>query len=987
MIGILLFIHSIHAQQRTAVVQLQTDLNKYLLQNTIAGICSDSLGGIWAATQFGILHSDGTDTRLIHTGNDTSIKSNRFNGIYYLPEAGFHIAVNTAMQMFRLGKSGRMYPYKIRNDERLITHSNRAFLINQHEWNLPASLQPIIPVDLYHYDRKLCGFYVLDTWYGVPAAGGRKNKYYIKQTKGDNTFVRDDNELFFYVHGVLKYHNTMLQGYEDVICLEDSLIVVRQKSGLYFFNLNSGMLQITGSLEPLRIGEAIVIFPVDHTTYYLGTYNYGIAELNLMPVEVLNGPIPSIHKNLYIYSYARTLDSVFLTTYEGLIRLSHSIKNSAKLWSSPVSSSSLLVDDEQRVWTSMNRDVGYFNMRTNKFISFGQVPYTPHVFFKHQGALYFTVYEHLYRIEPESKQLVYLKQYNETRRFYGIRHMGNKTFLLSDHGLIQLDHNLNAVAQKYQGYIIRDVVETPQGMYVATYGDGLHLLKADGTGKRIFQDRFGWSSAALSMRYDSLRKRLWLVCNKGIFILGLNKNGLPGPAQHLLACGSELPCTELNGGDYEVRPEDLYYYFPSNNGLMKVPINWNTGKTSQEYLLKGVVSNGKNIHISDQIYLPAAHRNIIFKLLLPFSFHEENEEQEYRLLPLFQNWRPIPENRQLLFSQLPHGSYTLWIRNANGERRITTIHVARFWFQEPLFHLSVVLLLVGVIVLLISLRTRTLRNRSAALERAVAQKTEALNINLKQLEASQKQVADETAIRENMNSVLLHDIRSPLLFLTQSSYNLNNKLKLRYPELFDAANVLAGTVKDLYILSSDYITWLKNRKSGLGPEPEILSLNHLIEETLSFYRPIISTANNNINYHCAPEDQRRMFCTDGQLLRCVLRNLIDNSNKFTKNGSIRVELNHEPGCAIVTVHDNGDGLPARILTTYARRSKDKPNLWTLKAMQSEEIGMNMILQFTEMIQGVITYERQSDETSKFRLILTELQRQESSEDESLKSMP
>jgi hypothetical protein len=100
-----------------------------------------------------------------------------------------------------------------------------------------------------------------------------------------------------------------------------------------------------------------------------------------------------------------------------------------------------------------------------------------------------------------------------------------------------------------------------------------------------------------------------------------------------------------------------------------------------------------------------------------------------------------------------------------------------------------------------------------------------------------------------------------------------------------------------------------------------------------------------------------------------------------------VELNHEPGCAIVTVHDNGDGLPARILTTYARRSKDKPNLWTLKAMQSEEIGMNMILQFTEMIQGVITYERQSDETSKFRLILTELQRQESSEDESLKSMP
>lgn len=987
MVSALLFVHSLQAQQRTAVVQLQTELNKYLLQNTIAGMCSDSLGGIWAATQFGILHSDGTDTRLIHTGNDTSLKSNRFNGIYFLEEAGIHIAVNTDMQIFRLGKSGRMYPFKIRADQRLITHNNRAFLINQKEWNLPASLQLIIPADFYHFDGRLKGFHVLDNWYGTTAAGGRKNKYYLKHRKGEHMFLRDDNEIFFYVQGVLKYHNTLLEGYEDVIRFEDSLVVVREKSGLFFFNINSGLMQKTGSLEPLRIGEAIVIFPVDHITYYLGTYNYGIAELNLMPVEVLNGPIPSIHRNLYIYSYARTSDSVFLTTYEGLIRLSENIQNSALLWKSPVTSSSLLIDDQQRVWTSMRRNVGYYHLHTKRFISLGEVPFTPHIFFKHQGALYFTVYEHLYRIDPKLKQLVYLKNYSGTRRFYGFRKIGNKYFLLSDHGLVQLDHNMNAVAQKYPGYIIRDVVETPKGIYVATYGDGLHLLKADGTGKRIFQDRFGWSSAALSLRYDSLHKRLWLVCNKGIFILELDKAGNPGPVQHLLACGSELPCTELNGGDYEVRPEDRYYYFPSNDGLMKIPINWNTGKATKEFMLKTISAGGKIIPVSDQIHLPAAHKNLVLKLLIPFSFHEENEEQEYRLLPLFQQWRPIPENRQLLFSQLPFGTYTLWIRNAKGERRITTIHVARFWFQEPLFHLSVVLLLVGAVVLLFYIRTRRLRNRSALLERAVAQKTEALNINLKTLEASQKRLAEETAIRENMNSVLLHDIRSPLLFLTQSSYNLNNKLRLRFPEVLDAANVLAGTVKDLYILSSDYITWLKNRKSGQGPEPEMLSLNKLIEETLNFYRPIISATNNSFTYHCAPKDRDHLFCTDGQLLRCVLRNLIDNSNKFTQNGSIRVELNHEAGAGIITVYDNGKGLPARILTTYARRSKDNPKLWTLKAMPSEEIGMNMILQFTEMIQGVITYERLPDETSKFRLVLKELSVQDDAGAESLKSMP
>lgn len=202
-IAALLSMHSVQAQQRTAVVQLQTELNKYLLQNTIAGMCSDSLGGIWAATQFGILHSDGTDTRLIHTGNDTALKSNRFNGIYFLEEAGFHIAVNSAMQIFRLGKSGRMYPYKLKEDQGLITHNNRAFLINRKEWQIPTSVPAILPADLYHYNGTLRGFYALDQWFGNAAQGGRKYKYYLRQSKGGNTFLRDDNEIFFYVQGTL----------------------------------------------------------------------------------------------------------------------------------------------------------------------------------------------------------------------------------------------------------------------------------------------------------------------------------------------------------------------------------------------------------------------------------------------------------------------------------------------------------------------------------------------------------------------------------------------------------------------------------------------------------------------------------------------------------------------------------------------------------------------------------------------------------------
>ena len=118
------------------------------------------------------------------------------------------------------------------------------------------------------------------------------------------------------------------------------------------------------------------------------------------------------------------------------------------------------------------------------------------------------------------------------------------------------------------------------------------------------------------------------------------------------------------------------------------------------------------------------------------------------------------------------------------------------------------------------------------LQFAVDKKTAELKQNLDALKQSQELLKQETALRENMNSVLLPDIRSPLLFLTQSSYNLNNTLKERFPQGLDSANVLAGTVKDLYFLSSDYIVWLKNRKSGAKAETEILKLCELLDEIL-----------------------------------------------------------------------------------------------------------------------------------------------------------
>jgi signal transduction histidine kinase len=94
--------------------------------------------------------------------------------------------------------------------------------------------------------------------------------------------------------------------------------------------------------------------------------------------------------------------------------------------------------------------------------------------------------------------------------------------------------------------------------------------------------------------------------------------------------------------------------------------------------------------------------------------------------------------------------------------------------------------------------------------------------------------------------------------------------------------------------------------------------------------------------------------THAGIFKSILRNLLDNSNKYTPGGRIHLKVCQVGAGLLVQVEDSGSGLPDDILQIYGSKNAGEGE-WVLQATAADEIGLNLILRFTRMLNGRLTY--------------------------------
>lgn len=158
----------------------------------------------------------------------------------------------------------------------------------------------------------------------------------------------------------------------------------------------------------------------------------------------------------------------------------------------------------------------------------------------------------------------------------------------------------------------------------------------------------------------------------------------------------------------------------------------------------------------------------------------------------------------------------------------------------------------------------------------------------------------------------------------------------------------------LDVFTREFLVWLTTQQAGFRIRNEYVQVQDMFSEANTFFSNILNWNNNKLEIETA-EDIR--VWTDKQLMRIVLHNLIDNANKHTENGIIRISaLLKKDDMLEIKVKDNGKGMTHTELEVLQSRLEDEKNQFITDSTGS--LGYRIIRDFMTKLGGKIAVESQ-----------------------------
>ncbi len=174
----------------------------------------------------------------------------------------------------------------------------------------------------------------------------------------------------------------------------------------------------------------------------------------------------------------------------------------------------------------------------------------------------------------------------------------------------------------------------------------------------------------------------------------------------------------------------------------------------------------------------------------------------------------------------------------------------------------------------------------------------AMLVRIEQLMATTKQVSSDIA----------HELRTPLTRMVQRLDK--TKKQGDSPESHDAA--MAQVLTELHDILETFDALLRIGQldaSAPGLQAATVDLSELVTSMADTYQAVAAELGQALQSRVAPNIQCQ---SDKRLVSQMLSNVIENAIKHCPAGSeIQIQLRHAAGKAVLTVSDNGPGIPER----------------------------------------------------------------------------
>jgi len=405
--------------------------------------------------------------------------------------------------------------------------------------------------------------------------------------------------------------------------------------------------------------------------------------------------------------------------------------------------------------------------------------------------------------------------------------------------------------------------------------------------------------------------------------------------------------------------EALPYYYRALE--IQEEINLSTGIAVSKlnlgdiYLKMGDIENAdKYLYECLKISKKIGYRDVqsdCYELLAKYYKEKENFREAFKYSQLFsetedsifseQTSRRFAEMQVSFESELKDREIELLTKN----EELRNLNLIKQ--KNKIIYLAISLLFITFLVWLL-FRSYLLRKKNL---QSFKKKNVELFYSSKKLKRSEIRLKDTNESMDRFFSIIAHDLINPfhaLLTLAEMLNNQNEELKKE--EVIKYSQLINTSAKNLYNLLSNLLQWTRAQTGKLDNKPEYLDANNSVNTVTALLN--IATKEKKIELVSSINKNHKVYC-DENLLLTILRNLIHNAIKYSKNGG-KVEISTvvKNGFIEFSIADNGIGISK---TNLDNLFNIKHSFSTKGTNNEEGTGLGLILckEFVEIIGGEI----------------------------------
>ncbi|WP_300602335.1 sensor histidine kinase [Niabella sp.] len=988
----LFFIHTLVYAQTNNYVIKQYNSENGLPQNSVKAIKFDKSGFCWLATEAGIVRFDNNNFKSYGSDVVKGLKGERIVAMM-ADTAGNIYAQTLDFQNIKITGSTSLYAYL----PKLAGTDSLNFMATGYITKSPT------------FDSLWQAIYNAATIPLVKTPGGMKNgdiylfqggnAYFIRKTNitklkrnetepvgrlilGDHYYLQvwpgnrsrcwnNGVEQAGPIHGAISSNKQFLSGdFKALWCERGAFIYAG--GNLYELFYRNGAVDSKCVLSNLNLEMPLCIaYRPDLKTYFIGTGTQGLYTIKVS--DFIYPEIPKESGPENYYTIAKTSQDDILVN-NALVRRDNSSLY-VPLYNSDGRAS--YTDSADRIYYENSYLLSRYNSRTgvidrnifqldNRMISI--IP------FKEDGTLLLCTHSSLYKITAEGR-LIYQKKFSPDMVATELVPLKNEACLLATAaGLKWYDLKNHTISRSIlDSFSIRNVYPDKQNrLWIGTDGKGSFLY----TNNKLYPLPPGPRRAFSSIHafIEDNTGNFWLPTNNGLYKVQIQTlaDFATGKTNSVFWSafnkGNGLRTNEFNGG---ANPNFQWLHdgalvLPSIDGLVKFyPNRFTTDFPREKIFIDEISIDGQSIildSINGPIRLKPTFQNLHIKIACPFFGNKEDLKLEYKIGTNKGEWIPVPSSGIVSINTLPAGDYTLMFRKAGSNEHTpggsisVNITVTPFFYRTGWFFAGIVLLIGGLVYMSSRRRVAKLEKEKLKIEKIVETRTEKLSTAVQQLEDSEIALKKSNEVKEQIISTVLHDIRSPLFSMRITGKSLVKNWAHGSDENLNQVIGLNQLIGELSRFTDQFFSWAVSQQEHFNVKRTQFSLQQLFEDIEALFREILQINNNKCSIHTTTIQPY----TDKDILILILRNLVDNANKNTENGTISIKAALIPEGLQIQVSDTGKGLNAFQIENFLNRDK---------AVKNGRMGSAIILEMLDKIDGALSVTSEQGKGSVFTITL------------------